>query len=88
MTPEQQKDWSIKMGMSVLLGKNIYNIAELVSLKIWLRHVQLDKEILKVILGTDFEWLYHLLQAIGTGNIDGFEKTLADHQDNIGRFVS
>lgn len=32
LTDEEKKDWSIKMGMSVLLGKNIYNITELVSL--------------------------------------------------------
>lgn len=31
LTQEEKKDWSIKMGMAVLLGKNIYNIAELVS---------------------------------------------------------
>ena len=30
LTNEEKKDWSIKMGMAVLLGKNIYNILELV----------------------------------------------------------
>jgi hypothetical protein len=35
LSKEEMRDWSIKMGMSVLLGKNIYNITEL-----------LDKEIL------------------------------------------
>jgi len=38
------------MGMAVLLGKNIFNIAEL-----------LDKEILHSLVGSDFEWLYDLL---------------------------
>ena len=28
------KDWAIKMGMSVLLGKNIYNITELVNFEV------------------------------------------------------
>lgn len=32
LTKEEMMDWSIKMGMSVLLGKNIYNITELVIL--------------------------------------------------------
>lgn len=32
LTQEEKKDWSIKMGMAVLLGKNIYNIAELVRI--------------------------------------------------------
>ena len=31
LTHEDKKDWSIKMGMAVLLGKNIYNVAELVT---------------------------------------------------------
>jgi len=50
LSREEMKDWSTKMGMSVLLGKNIYNIAEL-----------LDKEILSSLVGSDFEWLYDLL---------------------------
>ena len=32
MTEEEKKQWSIKMGMAVLLGKNIFNISELVSI--------------------------------------------------------
>lgn len=32
LSPEEKRDWSIKMGMAVLLGKNIYNIAELVTI--------------------------------------------------------
>ena len=43
MTAEEQKEWSIKMGMAVLLGKNIYNIGELIN-----------KKILKALEGTDF----------------------------------
>ena len=30
---DEKRDWSIKLGMAILLGKNIYNIMELVSLK-------------------------------------------------------
>jgi len=50
MTPDLKKMWSTKMGMAVLLGKNIFNIAEL-----------LDKEILQSLVGTDFQWLFDLL---------------------------
>ena len=31
LSADEKKQWSIKMGMAVLLGKNIFNIAELVS---------------------------------------------------------
>jgi 26S proteasome regulatory subunit N9 len=34
LSNDEKKDWSIKLGMAVLLGKNIYNITELVSIKI------------------------------------------------------
>jgi len=44
------------MGMAVLLGKNIFNITEL-----------LDKRILQSLVGTDFQWLYDLLMTLGKG---------------------
>ena len=56
LTSEEKKQWSIKMGMAVLLGKNIFNIAEL-----------LDKEILSSLVGSDFQWLYDLLMTLGRG---------------------
>ena len=31
LSVDEKKQWSIKMGMAVLLGKNIFNISELVS---------------------------------------------------------
>jgi 26S proteasome regulatory subunit N9 len=31
LSVEEKRDWSIKLGMAILLGKNIYNIMELVS---------------------------------------------------------
>lgn len=58
MSADEKKQWSIKMGMAVLLGKNIFNISEL-----------LDKKILQSLVGTDFEWLYDLLQTLGRGQI-------------------
>lgn len=61
----EKKEISIKMGMAVLIGKNIFNITEL-----------LDKEILNSLKGTEFEWLFHLLQALGRGQIPDFVKGL------------
>jgi len=65
LSEAEKKDISIKMGMSVLLGKNIYNITEL-----------LDKDVLNSLKGTDFEWLYHLLQHLGNGQITDFANAL------------
>jgi len=56
LTDDEKKQWSISMGMAVLLGKNIFNITEL-----------LDKEILHCLIGSDFQWLYDLLTTLGKG---------------------
>lgn len=53
------------MGMSILLGKNVFNITEL-----------LEKDIINSLKGTDFEWLYHMMKTLGEGNISEFEKTV------------
>lgn len=47
MNEAEKKQLSVKMSMSILLGKNVFNIAEL-----------LDKEVIKSLVGSDFEWLY------------------------------
>jgi len=56
MTDQQKKELSIKMGMSILLGKNVFNITEL-----------LDKDVINSLIGSEFEWLYHMMQTLGQG---------------------
>lgn len=75
LSQQEKKDLSIKLGMAILLGKNIYNIMEL-----------LDKEILQSLVGTDFEWLYVLLNALGRGQITEFEQAVHAHHEYITRF--
>jgi len=75
LTVDEKKQWSTKMGMAVLLGKNIFNITEL-----------LDKEILHSLVGTDFEWLYDLLQTLGRGLISDFAQAIQKHTEMITRF--
>ena len=53
------------MGMSILLGKNVFNIAEL-----------LDKDIINSLVGTEFEWLFYMMKTLGTGKIDEFNNTV------------
>ena len=40
--------------MSILLGKNVFNISEL-----------LDKDVINSLVGTPFEWLFTLMQTLG-----------------------
>jgi hypothetical protein len=53
------------MGMSILLGKNVFNITEL-----------LEKDVINSLIGTDFEWLYHMMKTLGEGKINEFNKTV------------
>lgn len=61
MSDQEKRELSIKMGMSILLGKKVYNIAEL-----------LDKDVINILVGTEFEWLYHMMRFLGQGQIDKF----------------
>ena len=56
MTEQEKKELSIKMGMSIMLGKKVFNLSEL-----------LDKDIINILVGTDFEWMYHLMKTLGQG---------------------
>jgi hypothetical protein len=75
MTDLEKKELSIKMGMSILLGKNVFNIAEL-----------LDKDIINSLVGTEFEWLFYMMKTLGTGKIDEFNNTVLQNQDYISKF--
>lgn len=68
MDEKEKKDLSIKMGMSILLGKNVFNITEL-----------LDKDVINSLKGTQFEWLFDMMLALGYGKIDEFNKTVANN---------
>jgi len=75
LNEKEQRELSIKMGMSILLGKNVFNITEL-----------LDKEIIDSLKGTDFEWLYHMMKTLGEGKIKEFEDTVKQHNEYISKF--
>lgn len=75
LSEKEKRELSIKMGMSILLGKNVFNITEL-----------LDKDIINSLKGTDFEWLYHMMKTLGEGKITEFEKTVQQHNEFISKF--
>lgn len=76
LTMDERKDICTKIGMSVLLGKNIFNITEL-----------LDKEVLHSLQGSNFQWLYDLLISLGRGDIAGFEDAIKRHNATIDKIV-
>ena len=63
------------MGMSIMLGKKVFNLSEL-----------LDKDIINSLLGTDFEWLDHMMKTLGQGQINEFNRTVQQHQEFISKF--
>lgn len=75
MDVTEKKELSIKMGMAIMLGKKVFNLSEL-----------LDKDIINSLVGTDFEWMYHMMRALGQGQIDQFNQTVQQHQDFISKF--
>lgn len=75
MDQKEKKELSIKMGMSILLGKNVFNITEL-----------LDKDVINSLLGTEFEWLYHMMKTLGYGKINEFDRTVTGNQEFISKF--
>jgi 26S proteasome regulatory subunit N9 len=75
LTDKVKRDISIKMGMAILLGKNVFNIAEL-----------LDKDVINVLVGTDFEWLFHMMKTLGEGRIAEFAQTVQQNQGSISKF--
>lgn len=72
LTDVEKREWCVTMGKAVLLGKDIYNIAEL-----------LEKDVLKSLVNTDYEWLYEVLTALNTSNIETFEDALVRYHAQI-----
>lgn len=72
LTDQEKHEWCINMGKSILLGKDIYNIAEL-----------LEKDILKSLIDTDYEWLYDILKTLNNANIEEFEECLKKYSSQI-----
>eukprot|EP00831_Metopus_contortus_P081567 TRINITY_DN8603_c0_g2_i3.p1 TRINITY_DN8603_c0_g2~~TRINITY_DN8603_c0_g2_i3.p1 ORF type:complete len:223 (-),score=40.89 TRINITY_DN8603_c0_g2_i3:302-931(-) len=72
LSDEEKIQWSIKMGMAVLLGKKIYNISELI-----------EKDILKSLTKTEYVWLYDLIQAFNVAHVKDVLQALEQYKDNI-----
>ena len=48
--------------------------------------LQLDKEILSSLVGSDFQWLHDMLMTLGRGQITEFATAMQTHSDFIQRF--
>lgn len=72
LTAQDKIEWSIKMGMAVLLGRTIYNIGELV-----------ERDILKSLKETDYVWLYNLLEAMDNAKVSEFIKAIETYRAQI-----
>lgn len=63
---EEQQRLCYDLAISALLGDKIYNFGELIL-----------HDILKLLQGSQWEWLYNLIQFLNAGNLEGFLKWLA-----------
>ena len=65
------------MAMAVILGKNIYNIGEL-----------MQKDVMKALIGTDYDWLYQIMRCLDGGHILDFNKVIAENQEVISKHAN
>lgn len=72
LKPQEKIEWSVKMGMAVILGRKIYNIGELI-----------EKDILKSLTTTEYLWLYDLLQALNAARVSDFHKAIEHYKERI-----
>ncbi|PKA66227.1 hypothetical protein AXF42_Ash006924 [Apostasia shenzhenica] len=61
-------DLAFDLSLSALLGDNIYNFGELLA-----------HPIIKSLIGTKAEWMYHILQAFNTGNLARYQGLCSVH---------
>ncbi|AED95276.1 Proteasome component (PCI) domain protein [Arabidopsis thaliana] len=65
-------DLAFDLSLSALLGENIYNFGELLA-----------HPILKSLLGTNVEWLYHILQAFNHGDLVQYQELCRVHNASL-----
>ncbi|XP_074587903.1 26S proteasome non-ATPase regulatory subunit 13 homolog B-like [Curcuma longa] len=61
-------DLAVDLSLSALLGDNIYNFGELLA-----------HPIINSLIGTQVEWLYHILQAFNSGNLIRYQELCKIH---------
>mmetsp|Transcript_6308 Transcript_6308/g.7259 ORF Transcript_6308/g.7259 Transcript_6308/m.7259 type:complete len:395 (-) Transcript_6308:1140-2324(-) len=72
LAPEVQKELAIEIGLTALVGETVYNFGEVLA-----------QPVLKVLDGSDYDWLGRLLYIFHNGDIDGFAKLCEDNQQAI-----
>ncbi|CAH2078575.1 unnamed protein product [Thlaspi arvense] len=65
-------DLAFDLSLSALLGDNIYNFGELLA-----------HPVLKSLLGTNVEWLYHILQAFNHGDLVQYQELCRVHNASL-----
>lgn len=61
-----------KMALASLIGEKMFNFSEL-----------LEKEYFKVLLDSQYEWIYNLIRSISTGKVDQFVNMVANYKTNF-----
>ena len=72
MTKEEQQMWSRNLAIAVMVGKNIYNIGEL-----------LQKKILRSLVGSPHEWLLEVIETFNGGQIAKFQAKMKEHAGRV-----
>ncbi|XP_047342391.1 26S proteasome non-ATPase regulatory subunit 13 homolog A-like [Impatiens glandulifera] len=65
-------DLAFDLSLAALLGENIYNFGELLA-----------HPIVKSLVGTNVEWLYHILEAFNSGNLTRYQELCHVHKSPL-----
>lgn len=62
LSPDLQRQWAFDIGIATLVGTGIYNFGEVLS-----------HSIIHSLKGTEYEWLFQLLEAFNAGDLEMFD---------------
>ena len=74
---EEKLHLCYKMALASLIGEKMFNFSEL-----------LEKEYFKVLIDSQYEWIYNLIRSISTGKVDQFVNMVANYKTNFEQEVA
>lgn len=72
LSKEEKLSMSYKMALASLVGEKMYNFTELI-----------DKDFFKVLIGSDYEWIFNIIISLNSGKVDHFTTVLLNYSTYI-----
>lgn len=72
ITKEEKINICYKMALASLIGEKMFNFSELI-----------EKEYFKILIGSQYEWVFNLIKSLSTGKVDQFVNMLNNYKSNF-----